>query len=605
MSNSRGHHSMHSGSASGAAGDIRSFERHGQWGTSPQPVVFPPRRLESGSAMRHGRFLSGERADSAQRPMRHFRESLAALRLPPPDGTGTLHYEPEARGTSQASAGSSPFRLHGLHDLLEQRGSSWLQGSAEPTHGSLLSQGRSGSSFSMTVPRGVSPFAAASATGVAMRANEEGRTFVSGRDEPVPSVAADRQATRVRSPATFGDPDRLLPQPASSADQRLPAAATEDSAVLQSQVTSKHTARRQISVSSGVPRPVERQAGRCYPSTSFRGTDNACAAGADHRHGSEPFLSTSRSAGGAQRNAMRYRVTHAERRNPSPGYFGSSNGGPFIDALSGEGLAARMHRSVASSIRSFLSAVTSPLSLDGQWGEVPAPIRSSSMDHGTSFRRVFVGPGASLVVFGTSTPGPRYSQSFESEIGHLVEELEHTFNFGDPEGFETPVLLLVSNSDFIDSDEGIARFLADAEGTAVSLRQVYESRDLRTNLERHTIRWTFGSASGGSSCTSTQPQSPISKTAEDEERSPEVSVAAADDARRNPTLITQQSQTQNGKECCICLNCFEAGETLLTLRCLHIFHAECLDRWIKISHNVKCPLCSTKIAEPPTEAVQD
>ncbi|KAL3938039.1 MAG: hypothetical protein SGBAC_006962 [Bacillariaceae sp.] len=50
-------------------------------------------------------------------------------------------------------------------------------------------------------------------------------------------------------------------------------------------------------------------------------------------------------------------------------------------------------------------------------------------------------------------------------------------------------------------------------------------------------------------------------------------------------------------ECCICLDCYVAGETIcapITEKCIHIFHEECIHEWIKRG-NDKCPLCRVEL----------
>ncbi|XP_078447649.1 RING-H2 finger protein ATL77-like [Wolffia australiana] len=43
--------------------------------------------------------------------------------------------------------------------------------------------------------------------------------------------------------------------------------------------------------------------------------------------------------------------------------------------------------------------------------------------------------------------------------------------------------------------------------------------------------------------------------------------------------------------CAICLEDFEMGEEVATLRCCHSFHARCIARWLTQSNN--CPLCKS------------
>nr|XP_009775194.1 PREDICTED: RING-H2 zinc finger protein RHA1a-like [Nicotiana sylvestris] len=44
-------------------------------------------------------------------------------------------------------------------------------------------------------------------------------------------------------------------------------------------------------------------------------------------------------------------------------------------------------------------------------------------------------------------------------------------------------------------------------------------------------------------------------------------------------------------ECAICLCKIEEGEEVRELRCDHVFHRVCLDRWMNCGRNMTCPLC--------------
>nr|CAB3476028.1 unnamed protein product [Digitaria exilis] len=45
--------------------------------------------------------------------------------------------------------------------------------------------------------------------------------------------------------------------------------------------------------------------------------------------------------------------------------------------------------------------------------------------------------------------------------------------------------------------------------------------------------------------------------------------------------------------CCICLSKFSSNEDLRELPCTHVFHMECIDKWLQI--NALCPLCKAEI----------
>lgn len=48
-------------------------------------------------------------------------------------------------------------------------------------------------------------------------------------------------------------------------------------------------------------------------------------------------------------------------------------------------------------------------------------------------------------------------------------------------------------------------------------------------------------------------------------------------------------------ECTICLEMIAEGEGVRLLNCKHIFHSECVDRWL-CEHRSSCPLCRTGVS---------
>ncbi|KAK9690317.1 hypothetical protein RND81_09G119400 [Saponaria officinalis] len=52
--------------------------------------------------------------------------------------------------------------------------------------------------------------------------------------------------------------------------------------------------------------------------------------------------------------------------------------------------------------------------------------------------------------------------------------------------------------------------------------------------------------------------------------------------------------------CCICLEPYIENDDLRELPCLHVFHTECVDNWLKI--NASCPLCKFEIGEDSSTA---
>lgn len=50
---------------------------------------------------------------------------------------------------------------------------------------------------------------------------------------------------------------------------------------------------------------------------------------------------------------------------------------------------------------------------------------------------------------------------------------------------------------------------------------------------------------------------------------------------------------EDARQCMICLEDFEKGETRMTLPCLHGFHSQCCTKWLR--QNGTCPICKSKV----------
>ncbi|KAE7997408.1 hypothetical protein FH972_002047 [Carpinus fangiana] len=60
---------------------------------------------------------------------------------------------------------------------------------------------------------------------------------------------------------------------------------------------------------------------------------------------------------------------------------------------------------------------------------------------------------------------------------------------------------------------------------------------------------------------------------------------------------TEKERSISGEDavCCICLAKYADDEELKELPCFHVFHVECVDKWLKI--NALCPLCKSEVGE--------
>ncbi|XP_024018326.1 E3 ubiquitin-protein ligase RHA2A [Morus notabilis] len=69
---------------------------------------------------------------------------------------------------------------------------------------------------------------------------------------------------------------------------------------------------------------------------------------------------------------------------------------------------------------------------------------------------------------------------------------------------------------------------------------------------------------------------------------------------RNP-MEGEQCSAENAEQCAVCLGQVQEGEEIGELRCSHVFHLLCLERWVQFKHKT-CPLCRGSLAAPPLNA---
>jgi hypothetical protein len=60
--------------------------------------------------------------------------------------------------------------------------------------------------------------------------------------------------------------------------------------------------------------------------------------------------------------------------------------------------------------------------------------------------------------------------------------------------------------------------------------------------------------------------------------------------RRNPCfIVADNDEKQKSRSCSICLYPFAAGDSVRTIPCLHQYHTDCIDGWLRT--NAICPVC--------------
>ena len=55
--------------------------------------------------------------------------------------------------------------------------------------------------------------------------------------------------------------------------------------------------------------------------------------------------------------------------------------------------------------------------------------------------------------------------------------------------------------------------------------------------------------------------------------------------------------------CTICYCEFEKDEKLIELKCKHIYHEECIVKWVE--NTAKCPVCKARLTERPIFEEED
>lgn len=65
--------------------------------------------------------------------------------------------------------------------------------------------------------------------------------------------------------------------------------------------------------------------------------------------------------------------------------------------------------------------------------------------------------------------------------------------------------------------------------------------------------------------------------------------ASESEIQRNPCFVVKDGRDQAGRSCSVCLHSYETGEEVRTIPCLHQFHKDCIDPWLR--EHATCPVC--------------
>ncbi|KAM0857248.1 hypothetical protein ACQ4PT_048593 [Festuca glaucescens] len=83
-----------------------------------------------------------------------------------------------------------------------------------------------------------------------------------------------------------------------------------------------------------------------------------------------------------------------------------------------------------------------------------------------------------------------------------------------------------------------------------------------------------------------------------EQESPDVAAACSTELRERELPVARcgkQGGTEHERSCVFCLSGIEDDDEVRVLRCMHLFHRCCLDRWLAARPGATCPLCRGKL----------
>lgn len=166
----------------------------------------------------------------------------------------------------------------------------------------------------------------------------------------------------------------------------------------------------------------------------------------------------------------------------------------------------------------------------------------------------------------------RRSNSSNREISPRI--LQELFNL--LESHPDRVRLLLNQEDFTGNDYEELLVLDERSPAAISREGLSEDQIQR--IPEFTFESLFETPR-------------ISPTAEDIIQPKFAPSESKDHIRKGQEICHElESEMHN---CAVCLCCFSHGELIRRLSCLHIFHRECIDPWLR--EKSVCPLCKLQI----------
>ncbi|KAF8749356.1 hypothetical protein HU200_012689 [Digitaria exilis] len=70
-------------------------------------------------------------------------------------------------------------------------------------------------------------------------------------------------------------------------------------------------------------------------------------------------------------------------------------------------------------------------------------------------------------------------------------------------------------------------------------------------------------------------------------------LVAAEKGGELPPVALYNKRSGGDEECVLCLSGMEEGSEVRDLNCCHLFHRDCLDRWLLLA--ATCPLCRCRL----------